>query len=117
MVRQRVTNHQGADACAPTSPTPAADTARDTIAPAQPMCRAEARAHGANSLHAGATALVARECWPNEPCAENGGAGWTVTVLSVTRHTAVIQFLHARAPSGAPYAPIRVQLQMLRTPA
>ncbi|KAL1523536.1 hypothetical protein AB1Y20_018473 [Prymnesium parvum] len=63
---------------------------------------------------AGSAAFIAREHWPDEQCLEHGGAGWTVIVRSVSQHTAVVDFPHARAPSGAPFAPTRVPLYMLR---
>ncbi|KAL1528090.1 hypothetical protein AB1Y20_009456 [Prymnesium parvum] len=61
-------------AVTPTSPQPAQ--------PAPPIDRPAA----------GATAFIPRECWPDEPCLEHNGAGWTVLVRSVTRHTAVVDF-------------------------
>ncbi|KAL1508133.1 hypothetical protein AB1Y20_007721 [Prymnesium parvum] len=84
-------------------------------APAQHPPVRPPHAHGLSALNVGDSAFIPRECWPGEPCDEHGGAGWTVTILALTRHTAMVKFPHARTPSGAPYAPVRVQLQVLRT--
>ncbi|KAL1521814.1 hypothetical protein AB1Y20_021465 [Prymnesium parvum] len=65
-------------------------------------------------LSAGACAFISRAYWPNEPCDEHKGAGWTVQIVSTTKHTALITFPRARAPSGAPFEPVRVQLRMLQ---
>mmetsp|Transcript_31984 Transcript_31984/g.79649 ORF Transcript_31984/g.79649 Transcript_31984/m.79649 type:complete len:218 (+) Transcript_31984:1358-2011(+) len=110
--RQQVTHNHTAGVLSPTNAAAhaAIEPARTQRPAAQPV-----RRNGADPPKAGETAFIPKECWPNSPCPEHGGAGWTVTVLSVTRHTAVVKFLHARTPSGAPYAPIRVQLQILRT--
>ncbi|KAL1495235.1 hypothetical protein AB1Y20_017098 [Prymnesium parvum] len=66
-------------------------------------------------LSGGAQAFIAREHWPRDACTEHGGAGWTVTVCSCTKHTALVAFSHARDPAGLPFKPVRVPLHMLRT--
>ena len=47
--------------------------------------------------------LVPAELWPDFPCHENNGRGWEAEIRSVTGLTALVRFVHERAPDGRPY--------------
>ena len=59
--------------------------------------------------------VIPRTLWPEDACAEFGGAGWLVTLVSKTSLTAMVRFVHARTRDGRPYADARVPLKCLKT--
>ena len=59
--------------------------------------------------------VVPATVWSTYQCAELGGAGWLVTVVAVSRHTAVVRFNEARTRDGRRYANERLPIDVLRT--
>ena len=60
--------------------------------------------------------MVPRSVWPTYACNENGGAGWSVRIVSRTTRTAVVDFLHAHTTDGRRYQPERLPLELLTHP-
>ena len=56
-------------------------------APAAASVAAAAASAGDRALAAGDRVLVPREMWPDFACDENGGAGWTASVVGTSRGT------------------------------
>ena len=56
-------------------------------APAAASVAAAAASAGDRALVAGDRVLVPREMWPDFACDENGGAGWTASVVGTSRGT------------------------------
>ena len=54
-------------------------------APAAAAVAAAAASAGDRALAAGDRVLVPREMWPDFACDENGGAGWTASVVGTSR--------------------------------
>ena len=64
----------------------------------------------------GAKLVCPSRLWPELPCNEHGGAGWTCRVRSLPARTvARIQFTRARDVRGVPYEDAYVQLAELLT--
>ena len=64
-------------------PAPAAAS----VAAAAASAGDRALAAGDRALAAGDRVLVPREMWPDFACDENGGAGWTASVVGTSRGT------------------------------
>ena len=60
------------------------------------------------------TVFIPKQVWPAEPCHEHAGLGWAATVVSATKHTALVRFRYARAANGAPFMDERLQTNVLR---
>lgn len=103
-VRPPATGQPAAPPAVPTSPLLAPCLARASP-PTTPLC---------DPLPIRSVALVKRSAWPHDDCSEFNGAGWAVRVCSSTRFTALVSFVHARAPSGLEYEPVRVPTSLLR---
>ena len=50
--------------------------------------------------------MVPASVFPEEPCGENGGAGWTATTSPHKKGTVSVTFTHARDGDGAPFRPV-----------
>ena len=61
------------------------------------------------------SALVAPSVlWPNETCAELGGAGWRVVVLCVRENSALVAFSMATDARGRQFEPVLLRVSDLR---
>ena len=52
--------------------------------------------------------LVPATVYPSETCLEHDGAGWSAIVISSSKLTLKLEFVHARSVSGAAFAPVRL---------
>ena len=78
--------------------------------PQQPPHLADIAEH----LQRGDCVLVPRSVWPTYECAEHAGLGWAATVVSATKHTAVLHFKYARAENGARFSDERLATHVLK---
>ena len=62
----------------------------------------------------GDAVFVPRACWPSYPCDEHAGTGWSGTVRSKTRYTALVSFDRAQTAKGVPYADERLDWMALK---
>ena len=62
----------------------------------------------------GCRVLVPRALWPQYTCNENGGAGWSATVVAFGGSTAVVSFTVATTADGRRYEDERLPLASLR---
>ena len=62
---------------------------------------------------AGARVFVPRAIFPREVCNEHAGEGWAAEVVSSTRFTCTLAWLHARTPSGGKYENVRLRTDAL----
>ena len=97
---------------APATPT----AARRPATPATPVVPATAPTLAKLDARpaVGDVVFVPRSTWPRYACHEYNSAGWAASVVSTTRYTCVVAFLHARAPDGRRSADERVQLSVLK---
>ena len=85
----------------------AGDTAAPPPAPPDPSPLTAANAIGRR-------VRVPAACWPDYPCTEHAGAGWTGHVVALERaNTAVIRFANATDDRGLPFADVRLDLLVL----
>ena len=65
------------------------------------------------NIGTGRRVLVPANFWPDFQCDEHDGRGWEAEVRSTTGLTALVRFVHARAPDGRPYRDERLALDRL----
>ena len=65
------------------------------------------------NIGTGRRVLVPANFWPDFQCDEHNGRGWEAEVRSTTGLTALVRFVHARAPDGRPYRDERLALDRL----
>ena len=98
--------------------------AAHTVAPAEPPNASPSPSPGPapppilqplHTVRQGMQVVVAVSKWPRYKCTDNGGKGWTATVVSHTSVTAVVNFTHAVTRDGRPYVDCRLPLDALFT--
>lgn len=85
------------------------DAAEDATAAAAPadLSPLDARAC------VGRRVLVPRAVYPTYACSENGGRGWTATVVHYAHGAATLRFTDASDDRGIPYGDVQLQLAVL----
>ena len=61
----------------------------------------------------GRRVLVPRAVYPTYACSENGGRGWTATVVHYAHGAATLRFTDASDDRGIPYGDVQLQLAVL----
>ena len=65
----------------------------------------------------GMSVMLPRDLWPDEACAECGGAGWMATIKRLFPTAALLTFDVARTAEGGEFGAVRVPLASLRVPS
>ena len=58
--------------------------------------------------------VVPHSLWSQYVCHELGGAGWEAVVVRLTKHTATVRFVHARARGGRRYEDEQLPIEKLK---